>query len=211
MLLPFKKINTTMTTNKNEEWWDNEQSYQNKEKNKKTAENHLENLAQEINQKVNGKPIDLKIKTRSGRSDNNYEDMYTNELSKEDYVFYKDFYNKPITFYFDKFNKEYRYIKCIGTLLGTDKKYGNFFSKGKVILRKYQGDITIWFRESEITLDLDLSAEGKISSVEFISKESAQFLFEINRLIYSDFMPNMTCIKSQYSGLERPILISSNG
>jgi hypothetical protein len=185
-----------MTTINNEEWWDDEQSYQGKEKNKETAENHLENLSQRINQIVNGKMIHLKI-----QNSKNIYDLYSNNLSKEDYQFYKDFYNNPISFYLGKSEKNSGRIKikCTGTLLGTEKKYGNFFTKDKIIFRKYHGTIEIYFHETHITFDLGGSNTATISLIEFITKESVQILYEINRLIFPNFIPSMSSIKSEYS------------
>jgi len=200
-----------MTTINNEEWWDDEQSYQGKEKNKETAENHLENLSQRINQIVNGKMIHLKI-----QNSKNIYDLYSNNLSKEDYQFYKDFYNNPISFYLGKSEKTWESItlKCTATLLDTEMKHGNFFSKDKVMLRKYEYRIKINLRKNDITITLDRRNrlnDGHID-IEFITKESAQFLFEINRLIFPNFVPNMTSIGSdssnrKYGRYPQPILI----
>jgi len=185
-----------MTNINNEEWWDDKQSFQANETNKETAKKNLENLAHEINKKVNGKLIELKIVPNSQNSLNRDR----KDLTQEDKELYKDFYNEPIAFYFKKFEYEYKNIKCTGTLLGAEKKYGKFLSKDKVNLIKYHGDIEIYFKSKYILIKLG----GKnriISSVEFITKESAQFLFEINLLIYPDFIPSMSSIKSEYSTL----------
>lgn len=167
--------------------------------NKKSKENEeLKN--QELSKNFVGKYIYLKIEPNTNNT-GNYE-----WLSPSDRQKWKNYYDNPIKFEIFDFKDNRAEIKY--NLLKIKTNFKGFFNKMEHCTALFEDkyNVDIRFEDNQIIIDGG-GSRSYLSIIQYIPKESAITLFNLNKKLYPNFKPQMNSILETSGGLRRVIPI----
>ena len=164
--------------NESEDWWDDSKSFDgiNRSKELKDIKN------KEPSEYIVGKIFYMKIEPH-------HRQYQRDRLTPNDFYHWDSYYKNPIKFEIVDFDSNsYTRIKC--TLLKIETKYHTFRDTTfHVKSVEIEYGIKLYFNKDKITI-----SGYDYFYVEYIPKDSAIVLFDLNKKIYPNFKPKMDSI-----------------